>query len=385
MIVMNHFLIVFAALIVAACSAKTSKEIAADLWSGWEKAEVQMQADFPSAVPLMLVHGWNGGESTWPKPERLIALEQKLQRDIHLFTYRTGIFSNRYPPLEVLEEQFNDYIKAYKEVDVIAHSMGGLLVRHYLSHHKDTSIRRVVFLATPHFGTNAAQVLMRLGSIGSEGNIQATEIQPGSDFLWQLNALEGAELEGVDTLNAYATGESILKSDFVVAPVSAHLPWAHNIVVEGMHHTLAQQLDSFDMILDFVQTGARSQGVVAPERKDAWFRFVTERSVERLAENNFRAYDSRGQLDRKYELCCKTRSGLYDQVGLKTVIVEGLKPGMTYQFTAYMGAKPVRITSDELLKSDMPVVMRLIQTKPGVAPQIEVKPDGDEVQVLAEP
>lgn len=49
----------------------------------------------------------DGMAASSPVPERLIALEQKLQRDIFLFTYRTGIFAHRYPPLEVLEEQLS--------------------------------------------------------------------------------------------------------------------------------------------------------------------------------------------------------------------------------------------------------------------------------------
>ena len=148
---MNHYkniCLCICLLLLASCSVKTSKEITADLWSGWEKAEIQMQEDYPDAVPIILVHGWNGGEFTWPEPEQLMEMEKKLQRDIYLFTYRTGIFANRYPPLEVLEEQLDRYLAAHPQVDIIAHSMGGLLVRHYLSHHVTSSIRRVVFIAT---------------------------------------------------------------------------------------------------------------------------------------------------------------------------------------------------------------------------------------------
>ena len=374
MLYLNRIVMIGLVLLFAACSAKTSKEVVADLWAGWEKAESQMQVNFPDAVPLILVHGWNGGESTWPAPARLMQLENRLQRDIYLFTYRTGVFANRYPPLEVLEEQLHNYIKAYEKVDIIAHSMGGLLVRHYLAHHANISIRRVVFLATPHFGTNAAQVLMRLGAIGSEGNIQATEIQPGSDFLWQLNSLEGRDLGNVEVLNIYVAEESLLKSDLVVSPTSAHLPWVSNAIVLGMHHTVAQRLDQFDMIVRFIQTGELPEAAQAPDRKHAWLRFASGGKVERLAENNFRAYDSRGQLDKKYDLCCRRRSGLYDTDGLKTVVIEGLKAGVTYQFTAHRGATPVRISSDELLTSKMPVVIKQIQTKAAVVPQTAEKP-----------
>ena len=355
---------------LAACSAKTSKEVTADLWAGWEKAEVQMQSQFPEAIPIILVHGWNGGESTWPAPEKLIELEHAMQRDIYLFTYRTGIFANRYPPLEVLEEQLDRYIEAHDQVDIIAHSMGGLLVRHYLSHHAVSTIRRVVFLATPHFGTNAAQVLVKLGSIGSEGNIQATEIQPGSDFLWQLNTLEGSELDGVEVLNVYAEDISLLKSDLVVSPVSSYLPWAFNVTVSGRHDTLAKQLADIDIITDFIQTGALPEKpATAPARKDAWFRVMVNGEAALLAENNFHAYNAKGLPQKKYDLCCKLRSGLYNTAGLKTVVIEELEPGISYQYSPYRGADVISITSDELLQSDLPVTMRLI----GIVPMQETE------------
>lgn len=133
--------------------------------------------------------------------------------------------------------------------------MGGLLVRQYLSHHVDHQVRRVAFLATPHFGTNVAQVLVKLGSVIPEGNIQATEIQPGSDFLWQLNALQGAELEGLEVLNAYAVDRKLLDSDLIVSPASAYCPWAHNIVIKGNHHSLAKRLDEQSAVINFLIDG----------------------------------------------------------------------------------------------------------------------------------
>ncbi|GAV21375.1 alpha/beta hydrolase family protein [Mariprofundus micogutta] len=373
---MKRMGLLFCLLILASCSVKSSKEVAADLWAGWEKAEIQMQSEYPDAVPLILVHGWNGGEFTWPDPEQLIEMEKKMGRDIYLFTYRTGIFANRYPPLEVLEEQLDRYIEAYKQVDIIAHSMGGLLVRHYLSHHAVSNIRRVVFLATPHFGTNAAQVLVKLGSIGSEGNIQATEIQPGSDFLWQLNSLAGSELDGVDVLNVYAEDVSLLKSDFVVSTVSSYLPWAHNVTVPGRHDTLAKHLIEFDLITDFVQNGVQPSAVaVAPVRRDAWLRFKVSGEAAKLAENTFHAFTDKGIPTKNYDLCCKLRSGLYSQAGMKTVVIEKLEPGISYEFAPYRGATPLKITSDELLQSALPVVIKEIQVTAAEEPAAIVEPE----------
>ena len=345
-------------LFLSACTTTVKdRQVADDLWAAWEKSEILSQVDYPDAVPVVLVHGWNGGEFTWPVPERLIELEQKLQRDIFLFTYRTGIFANRYPPLEVLEEQLDRYLAPYAAVDLVAHSMGGLLVRQYLSHHAEHRVRRVAFLATPHFGTNVAQVLVQLGKVIPEGNIQATEIQPGSDFLWQLNALQGAELEGVEVLNAYAADQKLLDSDLIVSPSSAHLPWAHNIVIRGNHHALAKRLDEQIAVIQFLSDGSLPVAQPAPASRDVWLRFIVDGKVVRLTEANFKSYNARGLPNKDFAFCCELRSGISSQAGNKTLILDTLERGNSYRFLPYQGRKPLQITSDELMQSPQPVTM----------------------------
>ncbi len=346
-------------LITSSCTMKTSEEVTANLWSNWVKAEEQMQQDFPDAPPLILVHGWNGDEGTWPAPDRLIALEMMLQRDIFLFTYRTAIYPNRFPPLEVIEEQFDQYLAPFTQVDVIAHSMGGLMVRHYLSQHSDSPVRRLVFLATPHFGSNAALWLLGIGSTMAKGNIQANEIQPGSDFLWLLNSVDGSELEHVEVLNAYIRKESLIKSDLVVPQSSSYLPWADNITVAGPHHTLGERLESFPRILDFISSGTLPVEFSSmPERKDAWLRFRVNHAGSKVSENNFKAYDARGIPSHAYKVCCTMRSGLYDDAASQTVIIENLEAGFSYSFRTSTGSKTLIIKADELMNVEQPVNLK---------------------------
>ena len=59
--------------------------------------------------------------------------------------------------------------KPVEQVDIVAHSMGGLVLRSYLSGKQNATgvfqppaaphIRKAVFLATPHFGTGIASFL----------------------------------------------------------------------------------------------------------------------------------------------------------------------------------------------------------------------------------
>lgn len=96
------------------------------------------------------------------------------------------------------------------QVDVVAHSMGGLVLRCYLSGKQDTAgmfqppaavqIRKAVFLATPHFGTPIASLL--------PVSTQVDEMASGSAFLFELATWNDAtdDLRGVDAIAAVGNG-----------------------------------------------------------------------------------------------------------------------------------------------------------------------------------
>src|SRR5881394_1712067 len=110
-------------------------------------------------------------------------------------------FDNCECPNCTIEEFANDFGQALNlirydngepvpRVDVVAHSMGGLIVRAYLAGKQETSgkffpvsnprIRKVIFTATPHFGSYQAA-----GPLATflPSQIQANEMKPGSQFL----------------------------------------------------------------------------------------------------------------------------------------------------------------------------------------------------------
>jgi uncharacterized protein (TIGR03437 family) len=92
------------------------------------------------------------------------------------------------------------------QVDVVAHSMGGLVLRCYLSGKQDasgafqppvsTNVRKAVFLATPNFGTPIASIL----PVGT----QVVEMASGSGFLFALDTWNDTtdDLRGVDAVAA---------------------------------------------------------------------------------------------------------------------------------------------------------------------------------------
>ena len=125
-------------------------------------------------------------------------------------------------------------------VDVVAHSMGGLIVRSYLSGKQSTSgvfgppstpkIRKAVFLGTPHFGSFQAD--SALADILFAAGNQTNEMKPGSQFVWDLATWNqfGDDLRGTDAValigNAGSYGNLSSASDGVVALTSGSLDFA---------------------------------------------------------------------------------------------------------------------------------------------------------------
>lgn len=120
------------------------------------------------------------------------------------------------------------------QVDVVVHSMGGLILRSYLSGKRDVSpasfappatvpVRKAIFIATPHFGSAIATAL------GSDRQTQQMSL--GSQFLFDLNTWNQGfdDLRGIDAISIAGNGGTGTASktagfdDGVVALTSASL------------------------------------------------------------------------------------------------------------------------------------------------------------------
>lgn len=148
------------------------------------------------------------------------------------------------PPIETLGAAFGKFLASLTYtngmpvplVDVVAHSMGGLIVRAYLSGMQVAAagtqatfvppatpgIRKAVFLATPHFGTYVAS---ELGD-----DTQTHEMSLGSQFLFDLNTWNQGtdDLSGVDALAIAGNGGTGLES----ALAGSDLPGFDDGIVE---------------------------------------------------------------------------------------------------------------------------------------------------------
>ncbi len=133
----------------------------------------------PTFVPVLLVPGWaDSGEDVAVLQRRLRAAGWPGERVVAV-TFERPSGSNREHAREIAVAVDSLLARTGEaQVDVVAHSMGGLATRYYLREHPG-KVRRAVFLATPHRGTWAAYLAF------GEGR---AEMLPGSEFLEELNA-----------------------------------------------------------------------------------------------------------------------------------------------------------------------------------------------------
>lgn len=219
------------------------------LATAWgQGAPVALRAQMPPAaaeapVPVLVVPGW------FEKGMALAGLRARLRAagypasHVGTVTFEDPVGGNREHAGEIAEavEHLLERTGA-PQVDIIAHSMGGLATRWYLRAHPGR-VRRVVFLATPHRGTIAAYLAFGKGR---------EEMLPGSTFLTDLNAWAPVP-PGVEAL----TVRTLLDTHIIPA-ASATLPGVRDVTVCCPTHAgLTRDLGAFQVILDFLRGEAR--------------------------------------------------------------------------------------------------------------------------------
>lgn len=179
----------------------------------------------------------NGFQPTCPSDEAdtFGRLGQLLRED----GYRVEFFNTcvlRGGPLESLAERFEQFIatQGLERFDVIAHSMGGLILRTYLAGKKEADgvfrppfpvrVRRAIMAATPHAGTRFGEGFEPL--LGNPAVLP--QIRPGSRFLWDLSRWNQGQ-DALREISALALiGNAAQSSDGVVNVTSGAFPYLTN-------------------------------------------------------------------------------------------------------------------------------------------------------------
>ncbi len=110
---------------------------------------------------IILVHGFFRGK---PDMFPLKELLHKFDYEIFMANLPTT-FTSFNGCCSSFELQFNDdslKLSRYKKIHFVGHSMGGLIVRNFLSRNKLSNIGRCVLIATPNSGSVLAEILSKL-------------------------------------------------------------------------------------------------------------------------------------------------------------------------------------------------------------------------------
>jgi pimeloyl-ACP methyl ester carboxylesterase len=192
-----------------------------------------------SSVPIVLVPGWfDTGRDMATLRIRLIGAGWAPERVLAL-TFRSPTGGNR-----AHAQELGAAIEALREttgadqVDIVAHSMGGLATRWYLARTPDAPVRRVAFIASPHRGTYAAYLAW------GEGR---ADMVPGSPFLDSLNA-RPAVPAGIEAITVRTPVDT-----HILPGESARLPSVPDFeVCCPTHAGLLRDLEVFQIVRRFL-------------------------------------------------------------------------------------------------------------------------------------
>jgi pimeloyl-ACP methyl ester carboxylesterase len=187
----------------------------------WALGPVEV-APAAEADPVLCVHGFVGRPSHFRGLQRFLHHRGIPTQTVDLGWKFQGVPSYGPPLIEALE--------GVERCRVVAHSMGGIVLRHVLAERPDLAakVTHAVTLGSPHRGTAAAEVPGYEGPFPRGVPADIEHLAPDSPFLQQLPELHEVLPHAVRVAVAASW-------DVTVFPVERALP-------EGMDHVL---LDGF--------------------------------------------------------------------------------------------------------------------------------------------
>ena len=204
--------------------------------------------------PVLFVHGYLGGESTWTT---LNARLKELKFDSFVGNYSPAWMDSAVEDMAetlkadikaVLDDYRGSYIKVSR-VDVVTHSMGGLITRTFIQNNPDVHvIRKLLMLATPNHGVDdwARGVRYIASFVGRTQMVASHQLNAGNSLFNRLNANETAlghldpTVEYANLIGRASCGKNCYyPDDAVVTVASAHLNGVRETIYNNTIHTEA--------------------------------------------------------------------------------------------------------------------------------------------------
>jgi triacylglycerol lipase len=173
----------------------------------------------PCKTPILLVHGYGCSRGIWWKMRRELEAAGHTVATVSLTPPYTSV-GKLVPQLVQRIDEVCAACDA-QQVILIAHSMGGLVCRSYLSRHGIAQVERLITFASPHRGSELA----RLG-FGQN----AREMEPGSLWLNDL-AYESVKVPFFSIRTSH--------DNYVMPQVNQRMPEAEDIELSALGHLAA--------------------------------------------------------------------------------------------------------------------------------------------------
>jgi pimeloyl-ACP methyl ester carboxylesterase len=198
----------------------------------------------PAQVPILLVHGVLCNAGVWHAFARW--LRERGVGPVYALSYGPPLHS-----IDAFAGQVAQKIDAIlhatggTKVVVIAHSMGGLVMRAYLRLHGGAKIARLVTIGTPHEGSVHAWIA---------AGVCLAQMRPGNAWLSTLGAPQGEALPPIVSLWSW--------HDSMVAPqTSSRIPFGENVEVHGVaHNALLRNPRVFERLLEQIRIARAGPG-----------------------------------------------------------------------------------------------------------------------------
>ncbi|MHC1784583.1 MAG: hypothetical protein AB9891_17820 [Anaerolineaceae bacterium] len=200
--------------------------------------------------PVQMVHGYLGSEGTWDTFARFLK-EQRI--DAVKGTYNPDTAESTIHKMAgILGEDIDRLLKTYRDkaikitrVDVVTHSMGGLITRQYISSNPGEGIRKLIMLAAPNHGVDdwhrATRFLASIAFLGKHF-IAGHQLNADNMFFTEINAFENEmmhldpEVEYANIIGRASCGFKC-PDDAVVPIASAHLNGVVEYIYDGVIHS----------------------------------------------------------------------------------------------------------------------------------------------------
>jgi triacylglycerol esterase/lipase EstA (alpha/beta hydrolase family) len=157
---------------------------------------IAREIDDDSKNPVLLIHGICGNPAgTWGYMDNLL-----IEDDFNVYYFNYSFEAAQNWPVAALAQhlstQVNDILQetGATQIDVVAHSMGGLIVRAWMADittlfgvQYTDQIRRLIMIGTPNHGSVWANAGAFPGEWGCFSDNQLIDMRLGSNFMWNLN------------------------------------------------------------------------------------------------------------------------------------------------------------------------------------------------------